>query len=84
MATTIERALLEAKLSMVQEVTGSMDKKAARLSAYRTVYAMGESIDTGINAAQAVIANWESGDLAAAVNMLESWLEDARKLRAGK
>lgn len=33
----------------------------------------------GVEAAQAVVDNWESGDLAEAVNVLEGWINDAEE-----
>ena len=37
-------------------------------------------IDAGIEAAQAVVDNWSSGDLASAVNGLEDWATQAADL----
>jgi hypothetical protein len=35
-----------------------------------------EALETGLDAANAVAANWSSGDLAGAVNCLEGWASD--------
>lgn len=38
------------------------------------------ALDAGIDAAQAVVDNWERGDLAGAVNVLEDWATNAADL----
>src|SRR4051794_24102320 len=41
-------------------------------------------LEAGITAAQGVIDNWESGDLAGAVNLLEEWTGEARTILTEK
>lgn len=41
-----------------------------------------ECLDGFADAAQTVIDNWGSGDLAGAVNNLEGWIDTARKISA--
>ena len=39
-----------------------------------------ECLQRGIENAKSVLANWSQGDLAAAVNGLEEWMEEAKML----